>query len=56
MTITPEAIERVSGEVNDRIALRNLAKRMGELDDNIADCHIRRKAAIMRAARAVREV
>jgi hypothetical protein len=53
VVMTPEAIERISGEVNDRIAIRNLAKRMGELDDRIADCHTRRKAAIMRAARAV---
>ena len=54
--MTPEQIERISREVKDGIAIRNLAKRIGELDDNIADCHTRRKAAIMRAAQAVREV
>ena len=56
VTVTPEQIERISREVKDGIAIRNLAKRIGELDDNIADCHTRRKAAIMRAAQAVREV
>lgn len=54
--IPADAVERISGEVNDRIAIRNLAKRMAGLDNSIADCHTRRKAAIMRAAQAVREV
>ena len=54
--IPPDAVERISGEVSDRIAIHNLAKRMGELDNRIADCHTRSKAAIMRAAAATREV
>ena len=50
--MTSEQIE----DVLDNIALGNFVNRIMELDQRIADCHTRRKAAIMRAAQAVREM